>query len=209
VRESYNSAVRTAGAYLSPAGKVRGGEVTALRGIEVGTVGSELGVATRICAGVDYRRAERLRQIAAELAAVEAEAERISAALGPLLTEPHRVQKLPAEKKQAVLELVGHLRSLKEKQAGLLAQREAGARSAALDPVRQINVKEKVFAGTVAEIADCRLLIKQDASGPLTMVEDPDTGSLRLLPYQALGRRPGASAQPRAPAPQGPAPPGA
>ncbi|MHC4914961.1 MAG: DUF342 domain-containing protein, partial [Planctomycetota bacterium] len=142
-REAYNSVVRTEGAYVSPGGKVVGGEVTALRGIEVETAGSELGVATRLRAGVDYRKAERLRALSEEIADADREIERVSTAIGPLLTETRKLQALPVDKKKVVLDLVSHLKQLKEGREQLSLQRADAGKTEKRDGVHQINVKER------------------------------------------------------------------
>ncbi len=187
-REAYNSIIRTGGAYRSPGGKVLGGDITALKGIEVGTAGSDLGVATKLCAGIDYRSAGRRRRMAEELEATDKEIERISTAIGPLLADPTKVQALPIEKKKAVLNLVSHLKKLKEKREVLSGQRTSGAAPESQEAVKQINVKDTVFTGVTAEVSDCRLLLKKDATGPLTMVEDIAGGTVRLMPYRELGQ---------------------
>jgi len=186
-REAYNSVIRTAGAYRSPNGKVVGGSVTAIKGIEMSTAGSDLGVATKLSAGIDYRRAERLRKLAEEQAALDKEIDRISGAIGPLLADPKIVQVLPPDKKKAVLNLVSHLKTLKQKREALDAQRAPGGGPGAAEAVKQINAKEKVFSGVTAEVGSCRLLLKSDATGPLSMVEDLGGGTVRLLPYAELG----------------------
>jgi uncharacterized protein (DUF342 family) len=199
-RESYNAVVHTTGAYLAPSGKIVGGEVTALRGIEAGTVGSDLGVATRLAAGVDFRRSERVRKFNEELARLDKEIERVSTALGPVLTDPQRIASLPAEKKKVVLALVSHLRVLKEKREGLSAQLASGAAGEG-GAVRQINIKDRICAGVTVEIGSCRMLLKIASTGPLTLAEDVATGAVRLLPYAKLGALPDAS--PKGPPPGG------
>lgn len=208
-REAYNSVIRSGGAYLSPGGKVVGGEVTALKGIDLGTAGSDLGVATKLCAGIDYRSAERRRRLAEELDSADKEIERISTAIGPLLADPARVQALPVDKKKAVLNLVSHLKTLKEKREVLLDQRIRGASPETQEAVKQINAKDMVFTGVTVEVGDCRLLLKNDATGPLAMVEDLGEGIVRLMPYQELGQvfevppEEAGSGEPPAPPPQG------
>jgi uncharacterized protein (DUF342 family) len=197
-REAYNAIVRTSGAYLAPTGKVVGGEVVALRGIEVGTAGSDLGVATKLVAGVDYRRSERLRHLNEELARLDKEIERVGTALGPVLVDPKKLTALPPEKKKVVLTLVSHLKVLKEKREAASAQLSSGGAGEA-GAVRQINVKEKLYAGVTVEVGSCRLLVKTTATGPLTLAEDIAGGTVRILPYAALGgslEDPGAASAP-------------
>jgi uncharacterized protein (DUF342 family) len=202
-REAYNSVIRTEGAYISTDGKVVGGEVTALRGIEVGTAGSDLEVATRLRAGVDYRKAERRRTIGEEIERTEREIERVSTAIGPMLTDPRKVQALPTDKKKAVLGLVAHLKQLKQDREHLMLQRGGADGNVERVAVRQINVKERVHAGVGAEILNCRLVLRQASSGPLTMIEDRQNGSLRLVPFQKLGGKADLLGEP----PEGDAPP--
>jgi uncharacterized protein len=207
-REAYNSCICSQGAYVSPKGKVVGGSVTALKGIEAGTAGSDLGVVTKLWSGVDFRSANRRRSLAEAIDANSREIERISTAIGPLLSTPQKIQLLPADKKKAVLNLVSHLKHLKEQREQLDADRIEAPAAELRNSVRQINIKDKAYQGITAEIGECRLLLKNAATGPLTMVEDLGEGSIRLMPYQPLGGSAGpsaaaaAKAAPKAP-PQG------
>lgn len=196
-REAYNSVIRTQGAYLSPRGKVVGGSITALKGIEIGAAGSDLGVATRLWAGVDFKSAERRRGIAEAIDHTEKEIERISTAIGPLLADPGKIQLLPTEKKKAVLNLVGHLKHLKEQRQKLETERVEAPAAEQRNAVRQINIKDMVHHGITAEIGECRLLLKKDATGPLSMIEDLGEGSIRLLPYNPLGDASSATEEPQ------------
>jgi hypothetical protein len=207
-REAFNSSIRTTGAFYATGGKILGGEVIALKGIEAGTAGSELGVPTKLVTGVDFRSGERARAVAEEMAKLDKEIERVSSAIGPLLADPKKVQHLPPEKKQAVLGLVSHLKTMKTRRDELSSAHGAQAHHDGGSGVRQINIKEKVFAGVTAEIAGCRLLLKKEATGPLTMVEDVGSGSIRLMGYQELGHESGEQPPPNA-APPRPDAPGA
>jgi uncharacterized protein (DUF342 family) len=187
-RESYNSVIRTAGAFVSPAGSVVGGEVTAMKGIEVSVAGSDLGVPTKLRAGIDFRRAERRRRLAEEINTVSKEVERISTAIGPLLGDPGKLHGLPTDKKKAVLGLVGHLKKLKARHEELLAQRMGRAEAASQEALRQVNVKDKAYAGVSAELGGFRLVLRQETAGPLTMIDDPASQSVRLVSYSELGK---------------------
>ena len=203
-REAYNSVIRTGGVYQS-AGKVVGGEVTALKGIEVGTAGSELGVATKLIAGVDFRRSGRIRELNEKTAALDKEIERVSAAIGPLLADPKKITVLPADKKKVVLSLVSHLRAIKEKREGLAAQ-AAAIIAADTGAVRQINIKEKLWAGVTVEVGSGRMLVRSPSTGPLSLVEEAGSGTVRIEAHAPLGEVPPPGGAGPAPAPAGPAP---
>lgn len=184
-RECYNSIIHTAGGMQS-SGKIAGGEVVALKGIETNTAGSDLGVATKLVAGVDYRRSERLRVLNEKIAELDKEIDRVSGAIGPLLSNPKKVAALPADKKKVVLALVGHLRAVKEKREGCLAQiQQVTAGEAAA--VKQINIKDKLYPGVTVEVGFGRLLLKGTSTGPLSLVEDLAGDTVRIVPYSPLG----------------------
>ncbi|HOX08656.1 MAG TPA: FapA family protein, partial [Planctomycetota bacterium] len=184
-REAYNAVARTAGVFTA-GGKTVGGEITALRGIELAVAGSELGVSTKLVAGTDFRRSERIREINARTAAVDKEIDRISTAIGPLLADPKRVALLPADKKKVVLALVGHLRTLKEQREGYAAQMlQVDADDATA--VRQVNIRERLFPSVIVEVGANRLLMKSQSTGPLSLVEDLLAGTVRIVAYAPLG----------------------
>jgi len=190
-RESYNAVVRTAGSYRG-SGKVVGGEVMALEGIETDTAGSELGVATRLVAGADYRHSGRVRELNETAAALDKEIDRVSTAIGPLLADPQKVAALPPGKKRVILDLVSHLRALKERREDLAAQmQQAAAADAAA--VRQINIRKRLFSGVSVELGPLRLLVKSPSTGPLSLLEDPAGGGVRITAYAPLGVPPAAT----------------
>jgi uncharacterized protein (DUF342 family) len=184
-REAYNAVVRTAGRYAS-SGKAVGGHIMALKGIELGVVGSEMGVATKLSAGMDFRRSERIREINEKTAALDKEIDRVSAAIGPLLSDPKRVAALPPGKKKVVLSLVSHLKGLKEQREGL-ASRSHQVDSDEAAAVKQVNIRERIFPGVIVEVGANHLLLKIQSTGPLSLVEDAAGGTVRIVPFAPMG----------------------
>jgi uncharacterized protein (DUF342 family) len=216
-REAYNSNIATAGKFICEQGSVIGGEVTALKGVVVGTAGSEMGVATRICVGVDYRRARRLRSAAAELAGVDREIARISEKIGPLLATPGKLASLPTKQKVVIKQLLTQIRTLKEKRLRIGNVREFVDQEIEASAVRQVNVLKQIFPSVTVEIGDARGVIRSVVNGPLSLLENVD-GTTYEAPLAELkaGRVPGElAAAPAAPeeeesegeAPAGEAPP--
>jgi len=191
-REAYNSILHTTGKVVCEQGKIIGGEVIALRGIIVGTAGSEMGVATRLSAGIDYRRAERLRQTAENVERIEQEIAHISEKIGPLLANPAILANLPTDKKKVVKRLLTQVRALKERRERIGEAREAVSHEIEAAAVRQVNVLKEIFPSVTVEIGAARSVIRKAQTGPLSLLENVD-GALYEAPLTELkaGRAPG------------------
>jgi len=186
-REAVNSDIRTSGAYLSPGGAVIGGEIMALKGIEVCKAGSHLGVATRLIAGVDYQRALPAARLKKELAELEKQIAHANADIGHLLKDPSKLSRLPADEKRPALNMITRLRVLKQKRGTLVERRKKSEVARRPEPLAQINVKERVYLAVLATLAAYHHSFLSEADGPLSMVPDTDEGLVRVTTYRGLG----------------------
>jgi len=84
-REVVGSTVYTNRALLVSGGRLVGGSASALAGIEVDILGSNLGVPTSVSSGTDYNMTRRQGEIEERIAEVDNSVGRISEFLGPLL----------------------------------------------------------------------------------------------------------------------------
>ncbi|MDX9974046.1 MAG: FapA family protein [FCB group bacterium] len=101
-KESIQSTLKTRGAVIMPRGRIIGGEVTALRGIEVCDAGTAAGIHTTLVAGEDFARAAEMEMLHKRLAEMEMAQARIRHALDLAATS---AIKLSPEQFQAMLAL--------------------------------------------------------------------------------------------------------
>lgn len=167
-------------------GALVGGEALSLAGIEAGSIGSPLGVATRVASGVDCFLEDRKREIETRLAEIDRSVEKIRSFLGPIMGDRKRLAGILERRREEIARLAEVLRALRdEREAKMTALREIldASRNAA---VRQINVRKTLYPGVLVELGPHRQRFRTETAGPLSLVEDPGRGAIRIAAYRPL-----------------------
>lgn len=158
--ELHNCTIRTLGRIIVNRGAISGGSYTALGGIEARKVGSPASTRTRLTAGVDYRDAEELARLFAEL-------ERNQAQIGQTqsLQEIEELRKTRAG-------LTDRIQSIRTK----------------VDPQAnpKINVKGVLYDNCLLSFGALNEEIKEQKDGPLSIIENTIEGGLRFLAPTSL-----------------------
>jgi uncharacterized protein (DUF342 family) len=185
-REAIGSTLMTNSSLSMLAGRLVGGKVSALRGVDVDVLGSPLGVPTSVAAGTDYNLARRQAEVESRIEEVDASVEKISEFLSPLLGDRRRITDLIGRRRDDMQRLLSALRELRAERGELAASLEDLAESTHRGAIRQINIGREMHPGVLLEIGSVRHRVKKEARGPLTVVEDRGSGSLRTAEYRPL-----------------------
>lgn len=170
-REIRHSDVKTLGAVIMPAGRIVGGEVTALGGFDVGEAGSKAMVPTVLIAAVDYRLEAEVGRREKEIQALDKNIKRIRATVGPLMA---RQKALSNKQREAATELLmrvsqmeGRIGELKQEIEALKAASKALAKP-------EILIRQKLYPETVLCIGAERLHVRKEFPGPVRAVIGKD-----------------------------------
>ncbi len=185
-REAVGSTIFTNRCLLMPEGRLVGGALSALRGVDVGVLGSALGVLTSVSAGTDYNLSRRQAEMETRITDVDTSVTKISGFLGPLLGDRRKMSQLIGKRRADLQRLMEALRGLRAERAELAGQLEEMAEAAHRGAVRQVNVRKQMNPGVLIELGAVRHRVKQTATGPLSIVEDRARGSLRTKEFQEL-----------------------
>lgn len=162
-----NSAVEAAGSVVVDRGRIIGGKITAGGDVKASVLGSDMCIPTAIRAGMDLKATARFEQLGEELANVNAQARKIEVALGSLVDDPARIDKLPPEKGDAVRKLITQLEQKLSRAAELdkeLASLSPGGQSAC------VAVGKRLFPNVTVQIG--RSLVRcfdEELAGPVTL----------------------------------------
>lgn len=171
------SKVEAIGAVKAPEGAIAGGEVSALGGVDAGTLGSESGVATTVTAGVNPGLARMLAEIDAEMAEgkkkLAATDKETDAAKGRQLTPAMR-ERL-TEIQMLKTEMSEKIAADEKKRNDLVAQTHEAAR-----PV--ILVRKAIHPGVSLRLGNLKTDIHETLQGPLKVVPDIEHATLRFVP---------------------------
>jgi len=163
-REIVQSQVQTRGAVRVPSGRIVGGRIVALEGVEAGQIGSPAMVATDIIAGEDYCIEGRNEILRTKIEAARKGIEKIHATIDPLRG---KVASLTDEKKRAVKTLLEQLAIM---EAGVLelAEEEEELRAESEERRNQtILIRGKLFPEARLRIDDKFYVTSEPFSGPV------------------------------------------
>lgn len=153
---------------VSGKGRIRGGVVSALQGIEANEAGSEAGVKTVLMAGTHPGLRRRLAELDVRLAGYRRERAKMDTVLGRYLAGSKGTA-LPRELARKLSLLGKQRRNLVLAEARLAGPREEMARQlAAIDPARvRIMIKKAVYANTTVVLCGAVHRVIEDIRRPV------------------------------------------
>ncbi len=185
-KEIMSSRVKALGRVRVTQGAIIGGEVCAFHGVEADTLGSDLGVATLVAAGLDWTEEEQRAAVRARIAEY---AERLDAAalvLEPLLADRSIRTKLDAEQKSMIADLVSELSDLRERMNELLEERARLTAQFREGRVERINARKLVNMGVSARFSAFTSLVRDAAKGPLSITPNDRHTALSMGAFVEL-----------------------
>ncbi|MCF6178117.1 MAG: FapA family protein [Geopsychrobacter sp.] len=184
--EIRNSSVKSTRAILVERGAISGGEAVALDGIEAKHLGSISGTKTRLRAGVYFPEADRLSILRYQQRSFNQQIQRITAAIGPLNKRKNLRKAL-----QEAIELRASL--LNQRKANLENEKvrvDAELESFKADEHPSANAKINILGslkeGVAISLGETFEEINYEHTGPISVVENSQTGGLRFLDYSPL-----------------------
>ncbi len=175
-----NSIVKTKGKVDVQNGSIIGGETSALMGIDVGIVGSDMGTMTAIIAGQDYELQDRLKAYESQLLEIGQEIDRIDRVIGPILSNKEKLLALPVDKKKHLKSLLEGLKNYREQQARVRSESEALQKSTSDVSVKEIRVRKILYSGVRVTIGNCKKIIKMEIKGPVRLREDLENDTISI-----------------------------
>ncbi len=186
--ETRNSTIKSTGRVVVEKGLITGGEIVALEGVEVKTLGAQVGSKTSVTSGIYFPEADRLNFLRNQIKSLVSQLKRISTTLKSLNKKP-----LTNQRKA--------LREAIELRIGILTQRQVN-----LDTEREelaeellnfaeedhptanpkVNVLGLLKEGVIINLGETHEEITTEISGPVSIVENPQQGGLRYLMYSPL-----------------------
>lgn len=163
-REIRHSVIRTRGAVKVTRGRLVGGEVSALGGMEVHEAGSDGDVRTVLEAGRDPWLTGQLDKIEAEIQQWRKHLEKIDAALKPIRP---RLKQLPAEKQKAVEQLMEQEEVCHGQIAELQAQASALKEDSNARRKPEVVVTKQIHSDTVLRLESETHRLMESYPGPV------------------------------------------
>ncbi|MCL2000441.1 MAG: FapA family protein [Planctomycetes bacterium] len=179
-KEILNSDVKSLGCVSIPDGAIVGGAVCGFKGVEAGVIGSEIGVATRVAAGLNWTEEIRKEEMRDKIAEYMDRILSSKMVLDPLFADDSVKTRLGSEQKSLLSELISELRALRENLLDVLQDRASLVSRRQDGMVDQINVRKMLYPGVKVNFSQVEGEVKDSAKGPLSIVQDVSGKSFKI-----------------------------
>ncbi len=195
--EIMNSSVKALGRVTVTSGAIIGGEVQGFRGVEADSIGSDMGVATRVGAGLKWTEENLKGELRGKTAELMERVQSAKVLLGPLFADKGVGTRLVAEEKAMLADLVAELRDVREGLRELVEEREAFKRRDVEGMTNQINVRKMLYMGVLTRFSEVEAGVKDSVKGPLSLMQDTARGVMTTAAWKELPKPPKADAPPQ------------
>jgi uncharacterized protein len=175
-----NSQVKSKGVIDMPDGSIIGGEVYALKGIEVGTLGSDLGILTDVNIGIDYEYEERKKAYEVQLKNIEIEIERIDRNVQPYIVNQQSMKNVSPNKKRLIISMLQKSKTLKEEKKMIFSNLDNIGKKLFSENSAELVVKKMLYSGVKVRVGRFKRTIKMEIKGPIILKEDPENNSVMI-----------------------------
>ncbi|MCC8180993.1 MAG: FapA family protein [Planctomycetes bacterium] len=185
-KEIMNSNIKSLGRLSIPDGAIIGGEVCGYHGVEAQSLGSDMGVATRVISGLNWTDEEQLQGMRSRIAELLDRTQSAKLILDPLLADREILSQLGEDQKSMLSELIAELRELRDQLAELLDSRSRITNRRQTGLVNQVNVTGTMHMGVSIRFTLVESPIKDDITGPLSVTQDEKNKSIRIGSFVKL-----------------------
>jgi hypothetical protein len=159
-----------------------GSEVIALKGIVANDIGSDLGVKTRVTAGIDYHVAKELYSVTHELASVIEKQNHILQKLGAALNIALKSIGVSNDKREQIDGMWYEVYELQKKKVKLEEDSGALADSFKDKAEPRIEVSDVLYHGTEIIVSKYEFQAVKALKGPLAMEPDEVRRKIEIMP---------------------------
>jgi uncharacterized protein (DUF342 family) len=184
-REIMHSNIKSNGAVFCQ-GRIVGGNCLALAGIETATTGSEFGIKTFLNAGIDFHLANAIHVFIGQLKTVQKRLQELNQQLDQYLTPPQNQTTSLSEKQR--LQLQESIQKISDQKKQILQKLDWIYSNMSQQANPKINVYKELNAGTLLQLGQTELEIKQTRSGPSSIIEFMGQ-ELRFIPLTPLPKK--------------------
>ncbi|MDR1744574.1 MAG: FapA family protein [Planctomycetota bacterium] len=185
-KEIMHSNVKSLGRVTVTQGAIIGGEVYGFQGVEADTLGSDMGVATLVAAGLDWTEENKKTELRARIAEYMDRLRSATFLLDPLLADKGIGARLDAERKSMLADLVSELGDVRERLAELLEERARLEEREHAGQVDRINVRKMLHMGVSARFRALTSQVKDAVKGPLSLRPDERHSALSVGAFEEL-----------------------
>lgn len=173
-REIVHSTIMTNGKVY--VGSLIGGVTMAKLGVEANSLGSDLGIATRVEPGTDLE----IKKIENAMDIVD---EKIETTIKPVelfFGERQKYKALPEEKKEDICRAHETFKMLYDAHSKLDKRKKKLTRESSISPIKEVIVRKNLCPDTIIATELCMRNFTKPATGPIKIVEDIDHSTMAI-----------------------------
>lgn len=179
-REITASEIKLLGKLDMKKGTVMGSLIMAFGGMEIGSVGSELGVKTTLRAGVHFRLLEQRRDLEEKRSNIDERIRQIENSIKPLLENPQILNTLDEAKKAAFSKITEQIKLLKQEKEDIKKLKEDLSKALTDKTKQEIKVYNKLYQGVSVFIGHYHREFNEARQGPLVLFEDHEEEIIKI-----------------------------
>jgi len=163
-------------------GRIRGGSVEAVKGVEVNEIGSDAGIKTSVSVGTDSKTRELLAEAKKQLRDFKRKRAKTDKLLAQFVNK-YKNKTLPGEIIRRLEKLVKFRREIVRKETMMVKYRQKLIQEIVeteTEPV-EVKVNKVVYAGTTIIICGCVYHVKEDIRGKVLFVLNEEQEAVELL----------------------------
>ncbi len=175
-----NCEITSTGKVSIPTGRIVGGKVIALGGIDADEVGADIGTRTILIVSIDHFNTSETRAIEQEVEKLEKQASKLEGLLGPFMKDQSAVTQLPPDKMKAVLDQIAELDAIRTRINYMHSERAKKLEPFAEVMSDEIIIRKKIHAGVDVRIDNARQVFSDPIAGPVRLKANYQRGSISV-----------------------------
>ncbi len=159
--------------------KIIGGDCLGLAGVEASILGSELGVSTTIEPGTNFE----VRALDEQLGEMMEKIDEMLRPVRNFFGDRVRYRGLPQQKKDEFKQTYQNFTELKNRYIEVAEERDKILASSKYTPVKEVIARKLVYQDVFIRTDMCMRQFKTQLTGPVALIEDIDTSTIRPAAY--------------------------
>ncbi|NMC64127.1 MAG: DUF342 domain-containing protein [SAR324 cluster bacterium] len=196
-KEVVDSLLRIGGSLHIPEGALMGGVTHVVKGVEAKRLGNDAGQRTVIILCHSVEATIEYELLVNSIEDHNRAIELLKSHLGPLLSNPERIQFLNEELKSKMEKFFQKLKAVAKSREELLQRQSQMLQKASNDVIRRVNYKKTLYPGVVIVAGQVRYEVKDEKNGPGSIEFDPSKGEFVEVEYKELSPTSVASSAPK------------
>lgn len=178
--EVVNANLSVGGRVLVPNGKIVGGHISALGGVEVRVLGTQSGTKTSIIISADSYLSDEARTLKTQISELETNAKSIEGRLGPFMQNKSLVDALQPSKREVIMQLLSQMTKIRNRLIELHRQRDTILARYSMQINDEVIVYGTLHNGVDITIDGCRKVFSESINGPMRLTPNYIQGNIAV-----------------------------